>query len=125
MHQALWLGRTWEVTAWDMLIWEVATKENTLGEFLLGKMPLKKVPDIILMKLKIKSRVVINYPFLWTHKINKNVIIIIKISCRHQCKEFGKAFQLENGSFYPTFYTSCQSNKNWTSTSIPHPCECK
>ena len=31
MHQALWLGRTWEVTAWDMHIWEVATKENTLG----------------------------------------------------------------------------------------------
>ena len=43
----------------------------------------------------------------------------------HQCKTFGQAFQREDDSFYSTFTVTCQWDKRWTASIIPHPCKCE
>ena len=47
------------------------------------------------------------------------------IALSHQCKTFGQAFQRDDGTFYSTFGVTCQWDKKWTTSVIPHPCKCK
>ena len=47
------------------------------------------------------------------------------IPLSHQCKTFGQAFQRDDGTFYSTFGVTCQWDKKWTTSVIPHPCKCK
>ncbi len=44
---------------------------------------------------------------------------------RYKCKEFGKQFKYDNGSFYPYLEVSCQADLTWKPDSILHNCECK
>ena len=44
---------------------------------------------------------------------------------RYQCKVFGQDFQRPDGSFYSRYPVTCQANKTWSSSVIPHPCRCE
>ena len=41
----------------------------------------------------------------------------------YKCKEFGKNFQKNDGTFQSYFTVSCESTKSWTSVNLP--CQCK
>lgn len=50
---------------------------------------------------------------------------ILNFMIRYECKDFGKQFKHENGSFYKYLEISCLADLTWAPTSILHPCECK
>lgn len=47
------------------------------------------------------------------------------MSDRLKCKEFGKEFKKDDGTFMNGYTAKCKANKLWSITEITWPCECK